>query len=221
MASKLRKDGNAFADHYVLSGGTQGAPSPGTRTVRELRVIGMTAENSPDGLAPLAVYPELQRVTVENSPHVWLGDLSAASAHTVILSGRKLGVVDLTGLERATGLRTLRVLEPSSLRFGETVSLPTGLRELSVGDTGDAPGWMVSFIESVDWRSAPQLSSLSFDVLQPPFPTIDLSFAHELPLKRLAIFGIYPTDPSALRAAVPAVTGADDLSLSRYRAIGG
>ena len=221
MTAKLRKDGNASADRYVLAGGTDGVPPPGSRTVRALRLTGMTAENSPEGLAPLAAYPDLQTIEIERSPGVRFGDLSNVRAHSIVAAGRGLGGVDLSCLERAAALRTLRVLHPSSLSFGTEIRLPVGLRELAIGDSGGEAGWLRSFVERVDWRSAPQLARLSLDVLQPPFPTIDLAFAHDLPLQRLDIFGIYPTDLSALRAAVPSVTGADDLSISRYRQIDG
>ena len=38
-------------------------------------------------------------------------------------------------------------------------------------------------------------------------------------LEALDVFGIFPTDPSALRAAVPAATGIDEYSLDLYRRI--
>lgn len=222
MGSKLRKDGAAFADRFVLAGGTATAPPPSTRLVRQLRVTGMDRDNSPEGLAPLAVYPDLEVVEIDNPGSALLGDLSGVAVRSIVIAGPRVGEVDLTGLGSAPALEVFRVLYPSALRSDAPITLPRTLRELSLGDRGAAGApWLASLVEGIDWSEVPRLQRLALRVREAPFPTIDLSFTAGLGLEQLELFGIFPTDAAALRRDVASVTGADDASLALYRELGG
>lgn len=222
MASKLKKQGPYAPDAYILTGGTDGLAGPGRRTVRTLRIAGMTAADSASGLVGLESFPDLRELYLERVDGVDLTALGALELELLSISG-SAGIA-LAQLPRAGApLERLELRNLSEPVVPDRLELPRALTWLSLNCEGEGFGgeWVSGVVGAVDWTALPALEELRMKVISPPLPELDLAFVDALPaLMRLEAFGILPAGPLPTRDGLE-VSGFEEPALRLYAEMNG
>lgn len=177
MASLRKAPGTPTALGSYEIGGSLSGLAPGRRTVRMLRVRGLTGA-AEEGLRPLRDLPDLRELTLDALDGVDLAPLAGLPLE--LLAVRDGRTLDLAPLGELPALEVLLLYDVADCRVPARLTLPETLTNLTVIVDGPV---VEALVHAIDWARLTNLFVLKLGVGDRHAPPVelDLGFLRALP----------------------------------------
>lgn len=184
MATLRKAPGTPTALGSYEIGGSLAGLAPGRRTVRMLRVRGLTGASG-EGLRPLRGLPDLRELTLDELDGVDLAPLAGLPLE--LLSVRDSRTLDLAPLAQLPALELLLLYDVADCRAPGRLTLPETLAHLTVIVDGPL---VEALVHAIDWARLTNLFVLKLGVSDRHAPPIELNLGFLQALPQLGLLDL-------------------------------